>query len=541
MEYNQVSIGNLNQLSNLIKPSSPALTEKKPRDKHLAKKDVPIEFALERSESRNQLILDTAYDAFVAMNEDGQIIEWNLRAQAVFGWSRDEVMGRPLSATIVPKSQRAAYDRRLVEFLTTGKSKWLNRRIEMEAVHRDGHEFPVELTISAVTIAGQNLFSSFIHDITDRKKAEAALRESENRVRSLAKFPDERPAPVLRVLPSGAIIYRNAASKALLELWNSEQQLPQHLTQLVASLHESSELSEIEVTTLDQHVYSLSFIPIREESYLNIFGTDVTEQKQAESSLRKAKVELESRVQERTQELQETNNKLAITNAELKQFAFMASHDMQAPLRRIVQYSQMLQNEMTRELSQNADGRKYLGSISKSAAMLISLVDNVLSFSHASRVISAEEINLNSVIKDILECLSVDIKQQNAQIDYAPMPKITATKIHLIQLFQNIIQNALKYSTPGVRPHIQVRVEDREDFWEFHISDNGRGIELEKRERVFEMFERIEPEKIQGSGIGLSTCKKIVETYGGRIWIQENLPVGSVFCFTFPKMVVLYD
>jgi len=188
------------------------------------------EQALRDSEERARLIIDQAYDAFIAMDASGMIIDWNRQAEATFGWSRGEVLGRSLAETIVPPQHREAHKRGLEHFLATGKGRLVNKRTEITALHRDGHEFPVELTLSPLRLGQTYIFNSFIHDISERKRVEAALRESEERFRGL--FMDDLTANFL-CSPDGRLILCNPAFVRLCEFPSMEQALGADLTALL--------------------------------------------------------------------------------------------------------------------------------------------------------------------------------------------------------------------------------------------------------------------------------------------------------------------
>ncbi len=188
------------------------------------------EQALRESEERARLIIDQAHDAFIAMDAHGVITDWNRQAEATFGWSRGEVIGRPLVETIVPPQYRDAHKRGLERFLATGEGPLVNRRTEITALHRDGHEFPTELTLSPLRLGRTYLFNSFIHDISDRKRAEAALRESEERFRAL--FMDDLTANFL-CSPDGRLILCNPAFVRLCEFPSMEHALGADLTVLL--------------------------------------------------------------------------------------------------------------------------------------------------------------------------------------------------------------------------------------------------------------------------------------------------------------------
>jgi PAS domain S-box-containing protein len=161
---------------------------------------------LRASEERTRLIVDTALDAVVMMDAGGLIIGWNPQAERIFGWSRDEALGRRMSETIIPVRHRAAHERGVRHFLATGAGPLLNRRVEMTALHRDGREFPVELTVTPLKMDGAIVFSGFLRDITERKRAEERIRQDEEELRLLI---EGIPQLIWRAQPDGSIDYHN--------------------------------------------------------------------------------------------------------------------------------------------------------------------------------------------------------------------------------------------------------------------------------------------------------------------------------------------
>ena len=214
------------------------------------------EEALRESERRMRLIIDTAYDAFVAMDAEGRIVDWNPQAEVAFGWSRDEALGRTLADTIIPHRYRAAHNEGLRHFLATGHGPVLNRRIEITALHRNGREFPVELTISPIRLGDTYLFSAFVHDITNRKQVELALREAKEAAESASRAKSDFLANMSHEIrtPMNAII---GMSELLLDTsLSSEQQeymrmVHQSAESLLAVIDDILDFSKIEAGRLD--------------------------------------------------------------------------------------------------------------------------------------------------------------------------------------------------------------------------------------------------------------------------------------------------
>ena len=257
---------------------------------------------------------------------------------------------------------------------------------------------------------------------------------------------------------------------------------------------------------------------------------DITELKTAEAQLKKAHDELEVRVQERTAELATANKELASSNAELEQFAYVASHDLQEPLRMITSFTQLLVSRYRGNLDTDAD--EFIHFIADGAKRMSSLINDLLEYSRVGtrgRPLSATDCS--TVFELACNNLRVAIEEAGATITSDPLPKVMGDEMQLLQLFQNLIGNAVKFR--GEQPvKVHVGVERQKGNWLFRISDNGIGIEPQHAERIFIIFQRLHNRlQYPGTGIGLAICKKIVERHGGRIWVESEPGAGATFCF----------
>ncbi len=257
---------------------------------------------------------------------------------------------------------------------------------------------------------------------------------------------------------------------------------------------------------------------------------DITELKTAEAQLKKAHDELEVRVQERTAELARANDDLASSNSELEQFAYVASHDLQEPLRMITSFTQLLVSRYRGNLDTDAD--EFIHFIADGAKRMSSLINDLLEYSRVgTRGRPLSPIDCSTVFELACTNLRVAIEEAGATITSDPLPKVMGDEIQLLQLFQNLIGNAVKFR--GEQPvKVHVGVERQKGNWLFRISDNGIGIEPQHVERVFIIFQRLHNRsQYAGTGIGLAICKKIVERHGGRIWVESEPGAGATFCF----------
>lgn len=249
---------------------------------------------------------------------------------------------------------------------------------------------------------------------------------------------------------------------------------------------------------------------------------DVTERKRAEEALADQALKLQQAMEE-----------LQRSNAELEQFAYVASHDLQEPLRMVASYCQLLQRRYQAKLDQDAN--EFISFAVEGAKRMQSLINDLLLYSRVGTKGKAfVPIPVEQVLADALANLSVAAEEAQAEISHDPLPVVQADQVQLIQLFQNLIGNALKFrhETP-VRIHVgAVREGDR---WLINVTDNGIGIEPQYAERIFMIFQRLHTrDQYPGTGIGLSVCKKIVERHGGRIWVEPAPTRGSVFKFSLP-------
>ena len=246
----------------------------------------------------------------------------------------------------------------------------------------------------------------------------------------------------------------------------------------------------------------------------------------AEEKVRRLNQELELRVAERTEELSRTND-------ELRQFAYVASHDLQEPLRTIGSFTQLLAKRYTGKLGNDAD--EFVGYIVEGVNRMHILLNDILSY---SRVTEAGRkvlrcVDCEAILKAALMNMEATIRDSEAIITSGPLPVVAADESQLIQVFQNLIANGIKYRGLD-KPLIHISAEEVNSEWLFSVRDNGMGIAEQYHKRIFDIFNRLHGKELPGTGMGLAICKKIVERRGGRIWVESELGSGSLFHFTLP-------
>lgn len=261
---------------------------------------------------------------------------------------------------------------------------------------------------------------------------------------------------------------------------------------------------------------------------------EIEERRRAEEKLWELNKTLEMRVAEKTAAAQHHAEELARSNAELEQFAHIVSHDLQEPIRKIVNFSRMLQEMFPAQIDDKA--KLYFNYIVDGAIRMKALIQDLLQFSQIGHPdLKMKEVDVNAMMGEIVSELEPLIAESGAKVQFAALSSIEANPTQMRQLFQNLIQNAIKFRSDR-KPVIEIGVKNDVDHNVFSVQDNGIGIDEQYWDRIFNIFQRLHTRReYPGSGMGLSICKKIVERHGGKIWLKSELGKGTVFYFSIPK------
>ncbi len=274
---------------------------------------------------------------------------------------------------------------------------------------------------------------------------------------------------------------------------------------------------DFNVTAKDGSVVASSWanIPLRDETQIGV-GIDTRDRKLAEEAMKQYAAELRR------------------SNEDLEQFAYAASHDLQQPLRTITNYSRLLARRYKGKLDTDAD--EFIGFIEQGGGRMQALITDLLEYSRVStRARPLEPIPAGKPLEEALENLRFQIEETAAEISSSPLPTVLADPHQLRQVFQNLIENAIKFQRAGEQPRVRIAAERQGQVWRFSVADNGIGIEPQYFERIFVVFQRLHgPEQYEGTGIGLALCRRIVERHGGRIGVESEPEQGSTFYFTLP-------
>jgi PAS domain S-box-containing protein len=448
----------------------------------------------------------------------GDIVYANAATAKLFGADASELIGRPILSFVAPEDRATVIERSRC-WAEASSAEPLRHK----SMRADGTVYEVETTGTPIDWQGERAVLIITRDLTERSRAAAALAESEERYRRLVDLlPDavyiHDGNSILFVNPSGVDMFGAASAEEIIGRSPLEFSHSSDQRNVVARASEvlrhkvSKESQRRRRLRMDGSEYLADVSAV----HINWHGTpavlavvrDVTAQVRASEDLRRS-------------------------NAELEQFAYVASHDLQEPLRTVASYCQLIERRYKTRFDEQ--GLEYLGFAVDGAKRMQRLITDLLAFSRVgTKGKPFAPTDLNKVCEDAISNLDRAIANSVAQVTAGPLPTIDGDAVQLTQLFQNLIGNAIKFRGAAA-PVVHIGTAGEGDGRVFSVADNGIGIDPQHRERIFQIFQRLhERDKYDGTGIGLAVCKKIVERHGGRIWVEDAPGGGCAFRFTLP-------
>jgi len=454
----------------------------------------------------------------------GNIEYVNPKFTHVAGYPLEEVKGKNARLLKSGETPRKDYQQ-MWEIITSGK-EWRgvfhNRR-------KNGDLYWVSASISPI-FDEQGLITHFVaveEDITERRRIEETLKQSEARYRGV--FGGIQDAIFVESL-TGEILDVNERACEMFG-WNREKLLRLNVADLVTEGHLAIVpgrkmevvMPERPVETVNRRASGEHFpveITVRlqqisDETVMLVVVRDISERKRVERELEQSKLELER------------------SNMELEQFASIASHDLQEPLRVMAGFTKLLAKRYHGQLDAEAD--EYINFVVDGTGRMQRLIHDLLTYSRVgTRRKAFQWTDCEVILDQALSNLKVAIEESGAQVTRDPLPKIMADGTQFEQLFQNLIGNAIKFHGDA-KPVIHIMAESKDQEWLFSVGDHGIGIDPKYVDRIFMIFQRLHTrQEYPGTGLGLAICKKIVERHGGRIWVESEVGKGSTFYFTIP-------
>jgi PAS domain S-box-containing protein len=500
-------------------------------------RDISVRKAAEKRlmqmEARYRGLLEAAPDAMVVVNQSGEIVLLNVQAEKRFGYRRDELLGQKVK-NIIPEGFAERLIADALRSVEDALAQQIGTGIELTGRRKDGSEFPIEIMLSPLENSEGILVTAAIRDISVRKAAEKHLAQMEGRYRGLL---EAAPDAMVVVNQGGDIVLLNVQAEKQFgyrrdELMGQKVKniIPKGFAErLVADALRSTEDAlaqqigtgiELTARRKDGSEFPIEIMLSPLESATGILVTaairDITARKTAEAHL--------------LQNVEELNR----SNKELEQFAYIASHDLQEPLRMVASYTQLLSRRYKGRLDSDAD--EFIAFAVDGASRMQRLIQDLLAYSRVgTKGRDLVDVSSEEALQEALLNLRGAIEESGALVTHDPLPGVLADEMQLIQLFQNLVGNAIKYQNPGIpRIHISA-IKNGEKKWTFSVQDNGLGIDPQYFERIFGMFQRLHKrEEFAGTGIGLAICKKIIERHGGSITVESQFGHGSTFRFALP-------
>ena len=490
---------------------------------------------LEESSEKLLTVIESIGDMLFITDQELNLVNVNQVAARMLGFDdKEQLSGTNIIDAVADKDR----NRFAVDMGKALTNKFIKDVQGYTLVTTHGGEFDVEanteiLLDSAGMSAGLVITA---RDVTERKLMQEALRLSEEKLRTM--FESMRDGIVLTDV-AGIIIEVNEAAIRMHGHTDKSAMVGRHGIELVAERDHDRVLESAAKQTKGESPKELS----ETHTLVRADGTEF-ESESSRSVLRDSAgkvvgfIAAERDVTERKlmqEKLQNALEELKRSNTELQQFAYVASHDMQEPLRMVSSYLTLLARRYKGKLE--SDGDEFIEFAVDGANRMQGLIEALLLYSRVNtRGQPPEPTECEDVLKQTLNNLQVAIEEKDAEVTHDPLPGIMADRIQMVQLFQNLIGNGIKFQAEGQRPHVHVSAEDAEDDWLFSFRDNGIGIDPQFNERIFTIFQRLQARgEYPGTGIGLSVCKRIVERHGGRIWVESEAGKGATFKFTLPK------
>jgi PAS domain S-box-containing protein len=471
--------------------------------------------------SRLAAIVESSNDAILGKDLDGVITSWNKAAEKLYGYSAPEAIGQNVHM-LLPADRASEQD----EILARIRRGEQIQHFETVRLAKDGRHIDVSLTISPIHTAGGRLVgaSTIGRDISEQKKAEQRFRALLETAPDAMVIIDSRGCIKLVNAQAEHIFgyHRDEMIGQTMEILVPERMRGRHTghrTGYFASPKPRPMGAGLELWGRrrdgSEFPIEISLSPMQTDEGIWVTAAvrDITDRKAVEEKLARYAENLKQ------------------SNQELEQFAYVASHDLQAPLRNVVSFTQLLLQEFPDRFEGKA--HEYMHFVVESGKQMQALIKDLLAFSRVGRQdAKLMPTNCEDVLRQVESQMAAIVRERGVRLTHDPLPAVMGAPHEINQLLQNLIGNAIKFQ-PGENPRVHVSAKRDSNYWEFSVRDWGIGIKPEYQNKIFQIFQRLHtPAEYDGTGIGLALCQKIVTRHGGRIWVESKPGEGSTFYFT---------
>ena len=495
--------------------------------------------ALRDSEAYNRMLFNQSPIGLALSGLDGKLVDINAAYAGIIGRSIAETLNLTYW-DITPEKYLQQEQEQLASLDVTG----IYGPYEKEYIHKDGHLVPVMLQGLLIERKGEKFIWSSAEDISQRKQAEATLRESEERLRLFVEH-----APASLAMFDRDMCYLQVSRRWLNDYGLGERDLPglshydvfPDISDSWKAVHRrglTGKVVSAEADRFERADGSVLWLRWEVRPWLDskgavggivVFTEDITERKQAEEDIRKLNSELEERVRERTAQLESLNK-------ELEAFSYSVSHDLKAPLRGIDGYSQLLEREYSDRLDD--EGRQFIRNIRHGTAQMHELIEDMLAYSRMERrTLQSVPLDLAALVQAVVAERAQMIEQTGTRLNVdVPVINVRADRDGLAVVLRNLLENALKFSRNAQPPTVEISARSEGDRAILWVRDNGIGFDMKFHDRIYEIFQRLErSEDYPGTGIGLAMVRKAMGRMGGRVWAESSPGGGATFFLEVPQ------
>ena len=492
---------------------------------------------LENREAILEAITHAAKDAIVLVDSAGNIVQWNPAAERIFGYSADEIVGRPLYL-LMPGDVHGWHKEVFSELAASAGARSFHTHAERSSLRKDGSEFPAEISVSQVEIKREKFVTLIIRDITERKRAEREIVEAQEQWEKSfdaihdAIFIIDKDYRVVRYNKAFAELlggHEEIAGRHCYELVHDAGAPPSFCVTGNAIREGEGVRAEIFEAHLEKYLAvsaDPSFGPDGEFEFAIHMMRDITDRKRAEEELKLRGEELERAILE-----------LQGVNKELEAFSYSVSHDLRAPLRAIEGFSGMLKEKQGAQL--DAEGNRLLDVILGNTAHMGELIEDLLALSRTGRQeLRTVPLDMKELASEVCEELRTEHPDRELEFRVGELPAARGDRTLTRQVLVNLVSNSVKFTAGEEKAVIDVGSigKDRGNNVYF-VKDNGAGFDMKYSDRLFRVFQRLHStDDFEGTGVGLAIVQRIVHRHGGQVWAEGEVGRGATFYFTLPDV-----